>query len=261
MEYFVPEQSIVRRIWGRADTVLLIFAGASAEFALNEAVDWLYFTGRLPADPLGRLFTTVTYAQQIVFASQQDAHAAIDSITAIHRGVEQARGSRIPVEAYLEVLFMLIDYSFRSFQLLERPLTTAERAEVFDVFHRVGSRMQLSGLPADYTSYERMRARYLEERLISTNFSIDLFRQYRKQLGFVRYWILREAQALLVPGPVHGLLSLPSVPLLGPAFRIYKILHHWRLDSLPKKLLLPVAWQPQIRALDRSRSLSDFQPE
>ncbi|MEJ7663471.1 MAG: hypothetical protein WKG07_29945 [Hymenobacter sp.] len=39
--------------------VLFIFAGAAAEFALNKAVDWLYFTGRLPADPLGRLFSTV----------------------------------------------------------------------------------------------------------------------------------------------------------------------------------------------------------
>jgi hypothetical protein len=46
MESFVTENSIVKRIWGRGDMVLLIFAGASAEFALNKAVDWLYFTGR-----------------------------------------------------------------------------------------------------------------------------------------------------------------------------------------------------------------------
>ncbi|HEY6902414.1 MAG TPA: DUF2809 domain-containing protein, partial [Puia sp.] len=65
-EYFVPKGSIVRTIWGRADTILFIFAGASAEFALNKAVDWLYYTGRLPADPLGRLFSTVAYARRIV---------------------------------------------------------------------------------------------------------------------------------------------------------------------------------------------------
>ena len=51
MEPFVAQNSIVRRIWGTSDTVLFIFAGAAAEFALNKAVDWLYFTGRLPADP------------------------------------------------------------------------------------------------------------------------------------------------------------------------------------------------------------------
>jgi len=53
MEYFVKQNSIVRTIWGDGDTILFIFAGASAEFALNKAVDWLYFTGKLPEDPLG----------------------------------------------------------------------------------------------------------------------------------------------------------------------------------------------------------------
>ena len=52
MKLFVAKNSIVRQIWGKSDTVLFIFAGAAAEFALNKAVDWLYFTGRLPADPL-----------------------------------------------------------------------------------------------------------------------------------------------------------------------------------------------------------------
>ena len=37
---FVRPGSVVRRIWGNGDMVLLIFAGAAAEFALNRAVDW-----------------------------------------------------------------------------------------------------------------------------------------------------------------------------------------------------------------------------
>jgi hypothetical protein len=69
MRYFVGKHSIVRKIWGKADTVLFIFAGAAAEFALNKAVDWLYFTGKLPANPLDRLFSTVTYARKIVFST------------------------------------------------------------------------------------------------------------------------------------------------------------------------------------------------
>src|SRR5688572_32882606 len=96
MEFFVDRQSVVRKIWGESDTVLFVFAGASAEFALNKAVDWLYFTGRLPADPLGRLFSTVMYARQIVFSEKQKALNAIDKIAAIHTAVEDSRGSRIP---------------------------------------------------------------------------------------------------------------------------------------------------------------------
>src|ERR1700742_1799961 len=105
MKEFAAAESIVRTIWGRGDTILFVFAGASAEFALNKSVDWLYFTGRLPADPLGRLFSTVAYAQRIVFASRPDAEKAIDSIASIHKGVETARGMSIPAEAYLDVLF------------------------------------------------------------------------------------------------------------------------------------------------------------
>src|SRR6187401_1779149 len=100
MQYFVEKNSIVRTIWGKADTVLFIFAGSAAEFALNKAVDWLYFTGKLPADPLGRLFSTVGYARAIVFAKQSDALKAIDKIAAIHSTVENARGATIPDWAY-----------------------------------------------------------------------------------------------------------------------------------------------------------------
>jgi len=84
MELFVTKDSVVRKIWGKGDTILFIFAGASAEFALNKAVDWLYFTGKLPADPLGRLFSTVSYARLIVFANKEDANKAIDRMSAIH---------------------------------------------------------------------------------------------------------------------------------------------------------------------------------
>src|SRR5690349_24374121 len=75
MELFVQQDSVVRKIWGKGDTILFIFAGAAAEFALNKAVDWLYFTGRLPADPLGRLFSTVSYARKIVFSEYNDARS------------------------------------------------------------------------------------------------------------------------------------------------------------------------------------------
>ncbi len=120
MNYFVKPGSVVRQIWGNPDTILFIFAGASAEFALNKAVDWLYFTGKLPADPIGRLFSTVEYARRIVFSEQQEALNAIDQITAIHKKVEANRGMSIPDWAYRDVLFMLIYYSIASYELLER---------------------------------------------------------------------------------------------------------------------------------------------
>ena len=165
MKYFVDQKSVVREIWGKGDTVLFVFAGASAEFALNKAVDWLYFTGRLPSDPLGRLFSTVLYARHIVFSEMDTANKTIDKIASIHSAVENSRGSLIPDWAYRDVLFMLIHYSQASFELLERKMTAEEKEELFNVFNRVGLRMGLKGLPKDYAEWVVMRDDHLQNDL------------------------------------------------------------------------------------------------
>jgi hypothetical protein len=247
---FVKNPSIVREIWGKADTILFIFAGASAEFALNRSVDWLYFTGRLPADPLGRLFSTVDYSRKIIFSEQEGALQAIDNITAIHKNVENNRGSSIPAEAYLEVLFMLIDYSIRSFELLERRLSPDEKMEVFTVFYRVGARMALSGLPQNYAEYTAMRERQLTHDLYQSRFTADLYKQYRKHLGAVRYWVLKQAQVLVAPPEVKHRLSLGKTPWLLPLLYLYKLLRLLKIHDLLKKAILPHAYAKQIQAMD-----------
>ena len=250
MKPFVHPASIVRTIWGRGDTILLIFAGASAEFALNKSVDWLYYTGRLPADPLGRLFSTVAYSQRIVFAEEGSALAAIDNIAAIHKGVEQKRGGAIPAEAYLDVLFMLIGYSISAFELLERKLSPEEKEEVFDVFSRVGRRMGLAGLPEHYSDWEPMRQQHLRTRLERSDLSIDLYRRYRQNLGRVRYALLLQAQILLVPERVRLLLGLPAFSFLYPAVPVYKLVCFLRLEKGVKTLLLPGAYRAAVFELD-----------
>src|SRR5690606_38317870 len=100
MTAYVNEHAILRKIWGKSDNILFIFAGAAAEFALNKAVDWLYFTGKLPADPIGRLFSTVQYARSIIYADEESALKTIDKITTIHRAVENSRNDKIPDWAY-----------------------------------------------------------------------------------------------------------------------------------------------------------------
>ena len=247
---FVNKHSIVRTIWGNADTCLFIFAGAAAEFALNKAVDWLYFTGRLPADPLGRLFSTVTYSHRIIFSEKEAALRAIDQITAIHKGVEKSRGNQIPDWAYRDVLFLLIDYSIRSFELLERKLSEEEKTEVFDVFYRVGLRMQLNGLPANYYEWLVMRKDHLKENLINSNFTVDLYIQYKKHLGKIRYIILKQIQLLLVPDEVKELLSLGSIKWIIPSLKLYKLLRKHKLETPFKNVLLPNEYKEQIRNLN-----------
>jgi hypothetical protein len=250
MEQFVKPGSIVRQIWGKSDTILFIFAGAAAEFALNKAVDWLYFTGRLPTDPIGRLFSTVTYAREIVFAPKEDAERAISRITAIHAGVEKNRGYRIPDWAYRDVLFMLIHYSIAAYELLERKLTRDEKAEVYDVFHRVGSGMHIPDLPATFEAWLPVREQHLQADLACSRYSNDLFLQYKKHLGAFRYAVMKEGQMLVVPKRVSDLLGFRRFSLLQPVVPLYKFSRLLKLDWLIKALLLPSAYKKQIEALD-----------
>ncbi|MBC7851574.1 MAG: DUF2236 domain-containing protein [Chitinophagaceae bacterium] len=250
MHSFVEKQSIVRKIWGKSDTVLFIFAGASAEFALNKAVDWLYFTGRLPADPIGRLFSTVSYARKIVFASMDDANKAIDTMRLIHTAVEKNRGFSIPDWAYRDVLFMLIYYSIASYELLEKKLSEEEKEEVYNVFYRVGIRMGLKDLPINYVTWLPVRDAHLLEDLQQSEHTLDLFKQYKKHLGAMRFKVLIEGQKLLVPDRVKELLHFSDFSLLSPVLPVYKISRLMKMDWLLKNILLPADYKDQINQLD-----------
>jgi hypothetical protein len=250
MEFFVAKDSIVRKIWGKSDTILFIFAGSAAEFALNKAVDWLYFTGRLPADPIGRLFSTVVYARRIIFLKRDEALKAIDKITAIHATVESNRGAAIPDWAYRDVLFMLIHYSIAAFELLERKLTRLEKEEVFDVFFRVGERMGLKDLPRSFEQWLIVREQHMHQDLQKSDYTVDLFKQYKKHLGAIRYKILVEAQMLVIPKWVNELLGFGKFSVLRPVVPLYKFSRMIKMDSLIKSVLLPSAYKSQIKELD-----------
>lgn len=250
MKSFVDEKSVVRKIWGKSDTILFIFAGASAEFALNKAVDWLYFTGKLPTDPIVRLFSTVKYAQRIIFLSSDEAHDAINSMRSIHTAVEQNRESTIPDWAYRDVLYMLIHYSIVSYELLEKKLTEAEKEEVYNVFYRVGIRMGLKELPATYLEWLPERESHLNENLKASKYTFDLFKQYKKHLGLLRYKVLIEVQKLVVPKSVKRLLYLSDFSLLSVVIPIYKISRHLKIDAYLKNMLLPSNYKMEIKMLD-----------
>jgi uncharacterized protein (DUF2236 family) len=247
---FVDQGSIVRRIWGDGDMVLLVFAGSAAEFALNRAVDWLFFTGKLPADPIGRLFSTAAYAQQIVFADEPTASRTFERIRAAHQAVERQRGQAIPDWAHRDVLYMLIDYSERAHELLARPLSADERHELYDVFHRVGTGLHIPDLPPTYAAWRADRERHLHRDLLRSHATEALYAQYRNHLGPWRYRLLRWIQAILAPGHVRALLRLESAEWLRPTLRLYPLLVRAGMRSLVQRLLMPPRYLSAVRALD-----------
>ena len=247
---FVDRSSVVRTIWGNGDMVLLVFAGSAAEFALNRAVDWLFFTGKLPRDPIGRLFSTAAYAQQIVFADASTASRTLDRMRAVHEAVERQRGQRIPDWAYRDVLYMLIDYSERAHEMLARPLSTAEQHELYDVFYRVGKGMGMADLPPAYAAWREDRERHLRRDLLHSDATAALYARYRTHLGRSRYQLLLRIQAILTPPHVRRLLRLKRAEWLRPFARLYPFLVRGGLRSIVRRLLVPSALLAAVRALD-----------
>jgi uncharacterized protein (DUF2236 family) len=230
--------------------VLLVFAGSAAEFALNRAVDWLFFTGKLPSDPIGRLFATAGYAQQIVFADQSTASRALERIRAVHQSVERQRGQSIPEWAHRDVLYMLIDYSERAHQLLERPLSADEQRELYDVFYRVGIGLGIPGLPTSYADWRVDRECHLHRDLVRSDGTDALYAQYRKHLGAWRYRLLLWVQGMLAPAHVRGLMRLRSTGWLRPALRVYPVLARAGWRSAIQRVLMPATYLAAVRGLD-----------
>jgi uncharacterized protein (DUF2236 family) len=251
---FVDGHSIVRTIWGNPDLVLLIFAGSAAEFALNRAVDWLFFTGEIPRDPIGRLFSTVRYAQEIVFVDEENARRTLDRINAKHAFVEHQRGKAIPDWAYRDVLYMLIDYSERAHSLLHRPLSQPQKNDLFQVFLRIGEALCIPDLPKTYAEWKTDRRRHLVQDLTYSKHTRMLYRAYRKHLGLCRYCLLLEVQALLAPNEVRRLLHLNSNRLVGGIAQAYGMIGRGNLRSLVHTLLIPPRYWAEVRGFDRSAS-------
>ena len=251
MSDFVDRRSIVRTIWGNPDLILLIFAGSAAEFALNRAVDWLFFTGKIPRDPIGRLFSTVSYAQEIVFATEETARRTLNRINAIHGSVERQRGQTIPDWAYRDVLYMLIDYSERAYRVLHRPLSASQQHDLYTVFRQIGDELRIPVLPATYAEWLLDRRRHIDRDLAYSRHSELLFQQYRRHLGFWRYHLLLEVQAVLVPVEVRRLLDLNPNELLSGVIRAYGIVERCNLQSVIHSLLIPPRYWAEVRKFDR----------
>lgn len=251
---FVQRHSIVRTIWGNPDLVLLIFAGSAAEFALNRAVDWLFFTGEIPRDPIGRLFLTVHYAQEIVFGDEEKARRTLDRINAQHAFVEHQRGQPIPDWAYRDVLYMLVDYSQRAYALLYGPLSQRQKGELFEVFLRIGEALHIPSLPGTYAEWKRDRQDHLVRDLSYSKHTTMLFESYRRHLGVWRYCLLLEVQAVLVPNEVRRLLHLNSNPLIPGLAQTYGIIGRRHVQSMVHTVLIPQRYWTDVRKFSRSSS-------
>ena len=145
---------------------------------------------------------------------------------------------------------MLIGYSISAYELLHRKLSGSEKQEAFDVFLRIGDRMGIPGLPQTYDEFRVMRESHLRENLHRSRFTDDLFRQYKKHLGPLRFRIMVESQKLVVPKPVGELLGHQKGSVFPLMISAYKFSRKLKADRFLKSLILPKMYKEQILALD-----------
>jgi uncharacterized protein (DUF2236 family) len=251
---------VVYRVWGRLDPILLIFAGSAAEFALNKEVDWLFWTNRLPRNPIGRFFSTVRFAQAIMLGDPPTVAAAIAAVNAAHARVERSRGRAISAWAYRDVLFMLIHYGERAHQIVYGPMTAAEQADHCAALVALGAQMHIPDLPASYADYQRQRQAHLLADLARTPWTDQLYARYRAELGPVRMRLLLDLQASLVPPEVVALLDLRPRASITRLLRVYPHVPGAQLMRLLAPVLLPSRYTAQLAALARPGGLAPRWP-
>jgi hypothetical protein len=133
---------------------------------------------------------------------------------------------------------------------LESKLSAQEKEDIYDVFLRIGNRMNIPELPPTYTAWLPVREAHMQNDLARSSYTDDLFLQYKKHLGSLRYKVLTEAQVLVVPKKVSQLLGFKNFSLLFAVVPLYKASRLLKLDGAIKWLLLPSGYKKQIKDLD-----------
>lgn len=243
-------EAVIRRVWGSVDTVMLIFAGSAAEFAVNKAADWLFWTNALPGAPIKRFFETVSYAQAVLLGDARTVARQMAAINGAHRGVERSRGYAIPAWAYRDVLFMLIDYGERAHAVVYGPMSDRDRHAHWVLMRELGEELHVEDLPVDYAAYQAARHQHLLENTAHTAWTDALYAAYRKDLGPLRMALLLDLQASLVPEHVAGLLHLRRRAHVDWLLRLYRHTPRWLVPRLAP-WLLPRPYFGQVAALAR----------
>jgi uncharacterized protein (DUF2236 family) len=228
---------------------MLIFAGSAAEFALNKANDWLFFTELLPNAPIDRFFETVRFAQAMVFGDEAEARAAVEAVNHAHQHVEEQRGGSIPQWSYRDTLFMLVEYAERAHEIVFGPLGEDERLTLFAESMEIGRLMGIRGLPDDYDDYRLKRQQHIHNHLAHTDLTDRLYAKYREHIGPVRMLALLDVQASLVPDEVRQMLGLKRRQRVDLLLGVYRHTRIERLLRLLYPVLLPRGYGQELSAL------------
>lgn len=247
-----------RRVWSDPTCMLLVFVGASAEFPLNPSVDWLFYTGRLPADPIGRFLSTIDYLRQLIIADDETRNLQASKLKQLHQQLENKRGQRIPATSYRDVLSMDMMYSIRSVPLVTGAvLSPCEKDMMVKDMSSIGEQMGIPDLPWSYAELCEQR----KERLplwVRNDFTNRLLQSYRRALGPVTYELLISAYPMLVETELLNRLGLGKRLLSAPIRWTLRPACQTGLIRTLYRILLPRQIKSAVLNWSKSTSVKRF---
>lgn len=95
-----------------------------------------------------------------------------------------------------------------------------------------------------------MRDEHMQNDLQKSHYTVDLYKQYKKHIGNIRFFILKESQKLVVPQQVKTLLGFGKFSLVSPLLFFYKLSRKVNLGRFLKSIILPQDYKKQINDLD-----------
>ena len=247
--------AFTRRMWTDLDHILLIYVGSAAEFPLVEENHWLFYTDKLPSAPWDRFTGTFLWNREIMFTPRDEAEALARKIRGFHTEVEHRRSAdeggprRISNAAFLAVGYMLVEYALRANAYLEHREPTPEECEAYYADQRGFYRaMGITGLPQTYADFREDRVRQLNDHLHRNEHTDALFAAYRRDLGTIRYQLLRHFMAWFIPEALLPRLGLRRNRAFGLLYRLYPRLRCRLLSGLLHRLLLPARVREAIHS-------------
>lgn len=230
---------VSRRVWSDPTCMLLVFVGSSAEFPLNPAVDWLFYTGRLPSDPLARFLETVAWLRRLIVADEETRNRDAKKLKKLHEVLEQKRGDTIPALSYRDVLCMNMIYSIRSVPLVTgKELELSEKDAMVRDLSLTGQQMGIQDLPWTWEQLCQQRRERIK-KWVRNDYTSKLLDSYRQALGPLNYEVLISGFPMLVEDEILERLGTGKRWLSSPMKLSMAPLCRTGLCHLVYRILLP----------------------
>jgi uncharacterized protein (DUF2236 family) len=207
------------KIWAIDREMVLLLAGGRAllmQLAHPKVAAGVAEHSHFQADPLGRLYRTMSTMWSIVFDAEAEARAALREVEIAHRRVRgyvpagEPSHAEAPYDAADQELLLwvhatLVDAAMVAYDRFVAPLPVTERQEYYEDSKKLAALFGIEkrNIPPSLTAFER----YMIDVLASETIVVGpTARRLAEQVLYPRPWVLRPT------GPIFRLVTAGLLP-------------------------------------------------